>query len=255
MNDEQAQLLAIVERALKKDLALESFTGKAGQLLETKSCVFLMQPRLRFGGHFDPTLDFLIVDGRLGSLGLVSGFIEDGDCDSVCGTLRQRVEDAAYLRFLLLEAQRRAPSTQGWAVETVLVTRGSEVLERKVQQGLRDLARDTELLYATGLGWTHLLSTDVELKPEHLRRAFPWLLKACDGWLEANGRNGGGERVQKLVLENYRQRGTRTLEFAAGSPVHLIQGANSTGESHSGRGHRAGCDGQSREARGRGQLP
>jgi hypothetical protein len=204
---------------------------------------FLERPRLRIAEHFDIEPAFLILDPGLGTLGIVELVLPDAsDPDGVRKTVCRHVDTAIYARHLLLRAQTGSERT-ALAVELVLVTDdevGADPATRtvaKISQALRTLLDGGDVLSHIGIG---LLchAGNGGAYDGRLRRAFPWLLGATHRWAKSSrsrppaddGAKLDSGRLERVVMTDYRLRGTRTLSFGT-ARVHLAHGPNGSGKS------------------------
>jgi hypothetical protein len=197
---------------------------------------YLPQCRVEFAEHFDPLAQYLIYDPPSGTLGLVYDvrMLSQEKATSALAELKKMVESAIYVRHLLVQAQYRQKRKQrSILVELVLLSSGPN--EGHTQGNLRALIRKGELLdaiHGIGINLLHAKDGASPLFPQDsLRRAFPWLLRACKKWYEKVPPRVDIGRFKGIKLENYRLSGIRKLEVACDAAVHLVFGANGTGKS------------------------
>jgi energy-coupling factor transporter ATP-binding protein EcfA2 len=197
--------------------------------------IYLRTPKLRFADHFEPDIDLLIVDHRLGTLALVQ-WLEFDDRPAQ-EQVREHVDRATYLRHLLVGDQ--GSGRQTFTVELVLVHPAAEpgspgfAMLAAIGELLRELALDTDCLHATGI---NLLPCEDARTPsdDELRRAFPWLLRDSRRWFAALARQAeppGDSRLARIELDEYRLAGLRRLELHPSARLHLLHGHNGSGKS------------------------
>lgn len=197
---------------------------------------FLLNPKVRIAHHFDPVIDILIYDGRLGSLGIVRLLSENEATDEIHEAIRLCVDQATYIRHLLISScpEHEFPPT----VELILIPQnatGSEIIGTALQL----IAKKTGYLHAINVNilTPTKIRNDFELRD--LRRAFAWLLPNTAAWNKsmpklkpASGQNTPvPPSLTAIELNNYRLPGTRTIILAPKAAVHLIHGHNGSGKS------------------------
>lgn len=180
--------------------------------------------RIRVAQQVDFTMDALIRDGELGSLGIVHRV--DADTD-----VRKRIDEAAYLRHLLIEETRSAENVNRppYAVEVVFAVTGGDV--PKLAETLRTILRDGMYLHAIGVNvWrpeNGSLTDDAAV-----RRAFSWLLAETESWFASRPSAAGtGEALRRIALTNLRIAGPRVFELRQDHQLHIVHGHNGSGKS------------------------
>jgi hypothetical protein len=230
--------------SLEKELDLQRMT--LSELCAKNSfdkVIFVLNPMLRVAHHFDPRIDILIRDDFFGTLGVVQIL---GSSQSVAADLRRLVDEAAYLRHLLLtnsllpgDASDHSDDEVGcpFTVELVIVSLGDEASLQHVGQALREISQESNFLEAIGVNVLH-----PPFSEKSLRRAFPWLLQKTRGWYQRLGSEGAevqpcgqqgrqSRQLEVLELENFRLRGRRSIHFNTKSRLHLMHGLNGSGKS------------------------
>ncbi|MFV8754870.1 AAA family ATPase [Nannocystaceae bacterium ST9] len=202
----------------------------------SESCPsYLRAPKLRFADHFEPDIDLLIADHRLGTIGLVQWL--EFDARPVHDRVRDHVDRATYLRHLLAAEQGRGRQTL--TVELVLVHPAAEPGEpgfamlAAIGELLRDLALDTDCLHAIGI---NLLAWEAgrPIADADLRRAFAWLLRDSRRWFAELARQAepaSDARLARIELDEYRLAGRRELVLHPRARLHLLHGHNGSGKS------------------------
>ncbi|MEM9365704.1 MAG: ATP-binding protein [Planctomycetota bacterium] len=215
------------------------------------------QVRLQVSDQEDATFeiqaDGLVVDDRLGSLGLLqfccppkSGPANRLDENHVDDFVLQAVREAVGLRHELL---RRQQEERSYFVELVLIVLGVERSQvSSVGQTLRNLMTRTEYLHSIGVNVLSAEAGSDNIGLSHgFAKAFSWLLPHCDAWYSdhlAQGTRGQMERdgvanefsdsvpsLTKLQLNNFRLPGKRIWKLEKDRRLHLIHGLNGTGKS------------------------
>jgi energy-coupling factor transporter ATP-binding protein EcfA2 len=181
------------------------------------------------GGQFDLKVDGLVLDQELGTIGLIH--IVPGKAEwkePWSGWFRKRIDEAAYLRHLLLEnARDEQEPRQALAVELVFVTLDNSGSIAEGGQVLRDLMRETTVLHAIGVNlWQSPLD-----QTANLRRAFSWLLHWTRIWLDKNKHTEPGRRLRSMRLDDFRVAATRKILFSPKHAMHLVHGHNGSGKS------------------------
>ncbi|MBP2315329.1 ATP-binding protein [Azospirillum soli] len=216
----------------------------AGTLLKTAEPASLRETTLVGAGHFDVAPHLLVLDPRLGTVGLVH--VVGREARSKPDTVRRLVEQAAYLRHLMLtewrpegkepQARTRPERPLPLTVELVLVIPPDDDPWRAALGGiLGDIARRVALLHGIGVNLLEFGEAASADDGRRLRRAFCWLLTATRAWFEGAGRPAV-RRVKRraftgLSLENWRLPGRRDLELDANARMHLVHGRNGSGKS------------------------
>ena len=204
------------------------------------------RPKLLVADHFDLAADGLIWDGTFGSLGLVHILSDEGTESPVW--IGKRINEAAYLRHLVLEAM---PADQGqtsqtpYAVEIVFVSpapqpSGDHPGESRLGDVLRDLTRDAAFLHGIGIGVWRAPFDDLS----NARRALPWLLHATRLWYCPTAAPGAApaakpaqappapaRQLRTMKTRHYRVPGERTWTLDPKEALHVVHGYNGTGKS------------------------
>ncbi len=198
------------------------------------------ETQIRAAHHHDLSPDLLIVDPEPGTLALIHILAESEDPEGIGSQVRKLVDDATYLRHLLVTDPARGDRLP-WTVELVLVATASK-MERRIAATLGDIAGGTSLLHAIGVNLLFRERPFGSLPERQLagriRRAFPWLLRATHAWYKSDYASAGGERqgaagsaLAAVELKSYRLPGERTLSLEPGAKVHLLHGHNGSGKS------------------------
>ncbi|MEA3207907.1 MAG: hypothetical protein QOE70_964 [Chthoniobacter sp.] len=191
-------------------------------------------------GQFDLHASGLIRDRVLGTVGILqvipplpSPRPTDKNLEELREWFRQRIDEATYLRHLLVEVTRedgREPHAQPYTVELVFIPCDESVASLPLAgEILRPLMRETTFLHAIGVNlWRHPLQS-----PGHQRRAFSWLMNETRKWLASQQSTGGApaRRFAGLTTQHFRLAGKRDLRLAKDQTLHLIHGHNGSGKS------------------------
>ena len=193
--------------------------------------------RLLIDEHFVLDVDVLLKDAELGTLGLVQivpgqPHDHDGKAISYEDWCKERIDEAVYLRHVLLTETRNAdtrPRPQAYTVELVLAFTGeTHELVPSAGAALRSLASTGTFLHAIGI---HLW----RLETEPAEKALPWLLcasrRALTKLQQLPDTAKSGLTFSALTLNNFRVQGERRFEFSSKARVHLVHGPNGSGKS------------------------
>ncbi|MBC8010016.1 MAG: AAA family ATPase, partial [Burkholderiales bacterium] len=187
-------------------------------------------------GHFTLEAHGLVIDGRLGSIGLVH-LLPDPDPSIADEKARladletrinHLIENAAYLRHLLA-LQRSAASDPMRlllpAIEVVFLAGAMIAPRSALAIHLRKSLQESALLHALSVNLASaLLDAD-------LRRAFCWLLPSTQAWLAGRPATSAAPVAWNgLRLENFRRPGMRHWTKAAAARLHVIHGPNGSGK-------------------------
>ncbi len=207
-------------------------------------------PWLRMAYHFDLNVDVLILDKKLGTLGLVHILtpyrvypkkIDHKAITHIREKINRFVDHATYVRHLLVNdpnLNNHFPLT----VELVIITRDTEI--KVIGDTFREIAQQSDYLHHIGVNILRYHSRKYFEAPE-LRRAFSWLLQATRQWYQSensrppqNEETGSppdaapnGTPLKKIELNNYRLQGLFSLEFDENARLHLVHGHNGSGKS------------------------
>ena len=179
-----AQIIDDLDAALRGPLAVRPVDCLDAFVAAGTSPRYLREPRLTIALHFDIQPAFLILDPRLGTLGIVKLLTPKSGDETIGNQVHRCIDRAAYMRHLLL--RDRTPGL--WrpiTVELVLVT-ADEMQDEKlaldaIGVALRDVLRDTDSLFHIGVGVLCHGGSNVRFEGR-LRRAFPWLLTTTRRW-------------------------------------------------------------------------
>ena len=198
---------------------------------------FLLGPvHMRIADQLDLVADAVVHDGILGSLGLIH-LLPGAPAEEAW--FRQRIDQAAYLRHLLLSHRQPgelAERTTVYAVEVVFVLTGSNAAaaESIIGDLLRRILRESGYLHAVGVNVWQPGAGGRLTDPATRRRALSWLLIATRNWYQgaAVGEDGVKARLlHRLTLQNFRVPGTRHWNLAPEHRLHLVHGHNGSGKS------------------------
>jgi hypothetical protein len=183
-------------------------------------------PNLRIAGYLDLTPALLIIDSRLGTLGLV--YRLEKDIEQTAQTI---LDQATYLRHLLVTdagADAR-PAKRPYSVECVF-SFGVPGDDKKLKKVFRDTVRHTSFWHAIG---AHVLvCQDEETLPDAaMSRAFSWLLSCTRKWFSDSDPATPAKLLNGIHLSNYRLPGQRSLTLHPQPSVHLVHGQNGSGKS------------------------
>ena len=154
--------------------------------------VSLTAARAVIGKQFDHRADLMILDPRLGTLGLV----HELKPQTTTADIRRLIEHAAFTRHLVLSRRldeddahihRRLPLT----VELVLMMPpGEPSLHTRVGNALIAIRRSTTHLHGFGISLLHFGEEPRPAREEEaeLRRAFCWLLTNTRKWSRSRHR-------------------------------------------------------------------
>ena len=201
---------------------------RAASLAEiTAAPGFLVSPQLRLARHFDLVVGLLVYDPELGTLGLVH--LLRAAPTQLLEEVQQRIDQATYVRHLLLAGPAATGCPLPLSVELVLVCDGREHLA-EIGAAVREVARETTFLEAVGLNLLICPEGGGPFAPEQLRRAFCWLLASSRSWYDATPQPTVAAPLQGIELVDFRLPGRRALSLGP-SPLHLISGKNGSGKS------------------------
>ena len=197
---------------------------------------------LQIDQHYPLAVHGLVLDLRLGSIGLVHFLPEPapgpGPADPAAleHEINRIIENAAYLRHLL--ALKRSAAGEPMdvllpAIEVVFLARDDAAPRSALAEHLRRSLRESALLHALSVGVAFVETTDAARMASQLRRAFCWLLPATEAWLRAIPPAATAPVAwDGLRLKNFRRPGVRTWQkTAAPSRLHVIHGPNGSGKS------------------------
>lgn len=180
--------------------------------------------RIRVSEQVDLEMDALIRDGELGSLGVVHRV--DARTD-----VRRLIDQAAYLRHLLVEEMRSTANANrpAYAVEVVLALPGDDA--PNLGETLRTILRDGTYLHAVGVNvWSRENGSLAD--PAAVRRAFSWLLAETERWFRSRPSAATPrQELQRLTLHDFRVAGPRVFEFGDDHQLHVVHGHNGSGKS------------------------
>lgn len=204
--------------------------------------------QLMIDDHFDLAVDVLVKDGELATLGLIHVMPDelkrhDGRPIGADEWCRERIDEAVYLRHLLLTKTRHPdtrPRPLAYTVEVVLC------FPRHLSQHIPSAGAALRTLAATG-SFLHAIGINLwQLDEEDAQQAMPWLLSASVAGIEHLARmqdaRATGSAATKgastsvpvfgdVTLTNFRLRGERRFRFAPDSRLHLVHGPNGSGKS------------------------
>nr|WP_295829532.1 AAA family ATPase [uncultured Azospirillum sp.] len=237
------RLLSRLQAELETRFAVAPMPDAAALLAADKPAS-LREKTLVGAGHFDVAPHLLVLDPRLGTVGLVH--VVERDAKSKPDTVCRLVEQAAYLRHLTLtqwrpegrevQAKTRSERPLPLTVELVLVIPPDDDPMRAALGGvLGDIARSVALLHGIGVNLLEFGEATSADDGRRLRRAFCWLLTATRAWFDGAGRPalrpGDPLRFTGFSLENWRLPGRRELVLDDKARVHLVHGRNGSGKS------------------------
>lgn len=190
--------------------------------------------------HFDFKVSGVVRDDRYGSLGFIHFVRAEKSADTsgrqeaeskLEEKIRRQVEEAAYIRHLLI--QQKEANRKPYFIEVVFVVLDWEEGAARVAAALRVLMQRSSLLHTVGV---NLLAGESCDQTRALRRAFSWLLTAVEHWYgervipkkkEAQGTGG----LDQLDLWAFRVPGERSWKFAKDYSLQIVHGPNGTGKS------------------------
>ena len=191
-------------------------------------CVYCRDP-LRFADHFDPDFDIYISDPMRGSLGVVRCLEKTNEIQS---PLTEAIDQATYLRHLLLEDNDLPTGHRAPAVELVVVLLESAYEE--VSDTMVRIAWDSpSYLEAIGVNFLQVGADLLNLEEwaaNDVEHAFPWLLRRCQSWFESSS-TADLPQGRSIRLDNYRIPGVSELVLAPEHRVHCVHGRNGSGKS------------------------
>lgn len=176
--------------------------------------------------HFDPEMDLLVRDEKLGSLGMIK-VLTDVELKN---HLEECLSHANYMRYLILEAERphqvsEDPGNSCYQVELVLVITKDQ--GDVIANQLRGIAKTADYLYHLGLNLLCWPADESQVE-ERVMAAFPWLLRQTRQWMDLYSCDETTQYDQ-LEMSNYRLPGERIISFK--DPVQIYFGHNGSGKS------------------------
>lgn len=158
--------------------------------------------------------------------------------------VRNMIEEAAYIRHLLLQETSPHHGGRDWEertyfVEVTLVVADWDRSAEMVGAVLREIMQTASFLHTIGVS---LLDSRQHANEAAMRRAFPWLMKATRQWYQTQKSfeataNQPARQLAELRLSNFRCAGDRTWTFVkpeSNDPrptLHLVHGQNGSGKS------------------------
>lgn len=181
---------------------------------------------IRVSQQVDFKMDALIRDGELGSLGIVH--LVDATTD-----VRKKIDEAAYLRHLLIEETRSTENVNRppYAVEIVLAYLGGDVPQ--LAETLRTILHDGMYLHAVGVNVWRPENGGSLTDAAAVRRAFSWLLADTETWFgqRPSARAAAGAALERIELDNLRIAGRRVFELGHDHQLLIVHGHNGSGKS------------------------
>jgi energy-coupling factor transporter ATP-binding protein EcfA2 len=191
----------------------------------------------RFQGHLDVKADLFIHDAELGTLGLVHVVKPIRNETKWRQWFRDRIDEAVYVRHLLLEhtrLQQESDRPIAYTVEIVYVlTERSAAATGLAGTEMRRLMREGPLLHAVGVNFWQWPIDD----ERHRRTALAWLLDGAqhcfDVWKNEWQPDGSPPQfhLRGITLEKFRAIKRRSLMLDSSSAMHLVYGHNGSGKS------------------------
>ena len=167
----------------------------------------------------------LVIDGELGSLGIVQQLpgsekeIEDLVDDML------RIAQALESRVV----RNDGLETETLCVDLVVRDNGKKKTDPALISALRNLVEETLTMSGISLNiWRP--ENGKWMDPAAIRRAFPWVLSHTRTWYQTRGKPVGGERLERILLENFRLPGKQELALAPGLDLHVVHGFNGSGK-------------------------
>lgn len=232
VSDSDAIRVAISEALRGSQLGLELCADFSALLeLSTKNAAgFCLRPQWRMAGHFSPSADALVIDGSLGTLGLIHVFGSGND--STPDQLASALEQAVYVRHLLLTDPELGQALP-YVVELVIATTPESPVRQQLGELLRRTARENPYAGTIGVNVLFYRGPTERFHHHDLRRAFPWLLRATTDWFKAlETPKDDPCDLLDIKLFNYRLPQSRTLKIhPLTGLVHLVHGYNGSGKS------------------------
>ena len=202
--------------------------ASAAEHLTLRNACACAGPVLRVASDLDLSPEILVLDYGLGTIGLVH-VLEDSRKESLADQARRHVDQATYLRHLLM-TDAVAAGIPGfplaYTVECVLAIETARM--RDMVDVVREIAASTRFLHATGLNLLPV-HEGTTIDPVEARRVFAWLLPSTRQRL-AGCAQPSGPHLLGVELSDYRLPGQRPWALTA-NRVHLLHGANGTGKS------------------------
>ncbi|HEY5706144.1 MAG TPA: ATP-binding protein [Terrimicrobiaceae bacterium] len=192
----------------------------------------------RVEGHLDVKASLLIHDAELGTLGLVH-LVEPTDDEAKWRQwFRDCIDEAVYLRHLLLvhtRPQQESDRPIAYTIELVFVqTEQSTAATTLAGKEMRKLMREGPLLHAVGVNFWRWPIDD----ERHRRTALAWLLDGAlhcfKVWQDEDWRQRTSTpqmRFRGVKLENFRAIELLSLKLHRPSTMHLVHGHNGSGKS------------------------
>ncbi|HTI68926.1 MAG TPA: ATP-binding protein [Candidatus Limnocylindria bacterium] len=199
--------------------------------------------KLMVEGHFEVTCDGLVIDRKLGALGLIQVL----DCLNFIRPLAVKekivpmLEQAAHIRHIL--GLKRTEAVDPLAaylpvVEVVLIAcapaRKHGMVLEALRDGLRECLQDSGLLHSVSVNLA-VLEAGRARDPRStvkLRRAFCWLLTSTARWFNRMGSpHCSPISWDRLELDNFRTPGKRRWQRSGSQRLHVFHGPNGSGKS------------------------
>jgi hypothetical protein len=180
-------------------------------------------------------VDAFVKDEELGSIGLLHIVPDFASNAAERDWLRARIDESVYLRHLLLGAANEESVLRPLAynVELTFCFRSStSKVVSTFGEVLRELAKSGAFMHAVGI---HLWDMDQASSPAWLLQATACALQKLSGTqknpLNDIGAAPGRNRVDRMVLDNFRLAGRREIVFDQRHTTHLVYGPNGSGKS------------------------
>jgi hypothetical protein len=211
--------------------------------------------RFRVADQFDLEADGLVLDARLGTLGVVHVLAGDDGrvvaADDLSKRVAKWIDQSTHVRHLLLEGLRPGEpqgSAAPYTVEIVFVlppagttlgiTRTHQsVMRQQIGSVLRELLRETTFLDAVGINLWSPADRDGLADTSAVRRAFAWLLPDVKFWFQDQAKQASPAQkthsasVTQLAVSHFRLPGTRAWRLEPNLGLHVVHGHNGSGKS------------------------
>ncbi|MEO5375787.1 MAG: AAA family ATPase [Alphaproteobacteria bacterium] len=251
---DQTKVNVPVAVPLRQDLQQEmgvTAVSTVKDLISADKPVSLLDQTVVIAGQFECHADLLVLDPKLGTLGLVRAVTAQETEKETDTLIRRHVEHAALIRHLVLTHHARkgdgAENNKGerslpLTVELVLMIppKAPDDLRSRIGGVLVKIAEQDSYLHGIGVNILNYSSDDAEVRKRELRRAFCWLLTATCRWFESQSFGAAEEKpLSGMALTDWRLAGRREIMLSPHqasdkeSPawIYLIHGSNGAGKS------------------------